>query len=479
MKAGCASVLTCLALWPALALGSVTVTVDPSRPGAAITDQVIGANMANWYDITQSGLAASLKAMRFRVLRWPGGSASDLFHWQANSACAGGYVSPASTFDAFMTDVAIAGADDVGVTLNYGSNTACNAGGDPSEAAAWVSYARQKNYKVTHWTVGNEVYGSWEYDLHASPHDAATYAAAVATGYYPAIKAANRAAQVGVVVEPGANPPWDPIVLSQAKYDFVEFHYYAQTPGKESDTYLVGQAAQDFATQLKALQSDLKTAGHAGTPIYVGELGSVYANPGKQTTSITQALFAAQAIGEMMNAGVARATWWLGYGGCSDAGSGNFSTSLYGWQSFGGYMMFSDGLPEYGCSSAAPLARGVSLPTARAFSLMALMAQNGQHALPVAVSGTTTVRAYAATQSNGTAVVLFNLDETHSVTVSLGVGGATRASMLTEVIYSKAIYDRSKTGIWAGPSSSVTSNAALPVSVTLSPWSINVVRVIP
>ncbi len=78
---------------------------------------------------------------------------------------------------------------DMAITLNYGSNRACDGGGEPSEAGAWVAHAKQRGYRVTYWTVGNEVYGSWEYDLHAHPHDPHTYAQAVRDGYYPAVKA--------------------------------------------------------------------------------------------------------------------------------------------------------------------------------------------------------------------------------------------------------------------------------------------------
>jgi hypothetical protein len=477
MRSRVVSVAVCGVTLPAFALAAgVTVSVNTAKPGAVITNKILGANMANWYDITQSGLASSLKTTRFNVLRWPGGSASDTFHWQTNTECNGGYVDTNSTFDAFMADVAKPAGADVGVTLNYGSNAACNAGGDPTEAAAWVTYAAQKGYNVTHWTVGNEVYGSWEYDLHSVPHDPTTYANAVATGYYPDIKQANPKALVGVVVNPGNSPPWDPIVLSTAKYDFVEYHYYAQAPGQESDSYLVGSAAHAFAQDIAAVKADLKSAGHASTPIYVGELGSVYSNPGKQTSSITQALFAGQVLGEMMNAGVARATWWLGYGGCSDASSGNFSSSLYGWQSFGGYMLFSDGLPEYGCSSAPALARGVPLPTVRVFQVMSLIAHGGEHALPTTVSGTG-VRAYAATQGTGTAVALFNTSETASASVTVSIGSQASSGSVVETVYDKAIYDRSKNGVWAGPATTKLGAVTLPLTVTLSPWSTTVLQI--
>ena len=72
-------------------------------------------------------------------------------------------------------------------------------------------------------------------------------------------------------------------MLANSKYDFVEFHYYPQAPGSESDTYLVQQAAQGLTTQIKTLKAELATAGKPNTPIYVGEIGSVYTNPGKQS----------------------------------------------------------------------------------------------------------------------------------------------------------------------------------------------------
>lgn len=475
------AVLLVIVLAPAAARATpqAVVDVDRATPGAAVTDQILGMNMANWFDQTQTGMAAALKAGGIRAVRWPGGSASDTFHWATNAECNGGYVSGNSTFDNFFTDIADPDKLDVAVTLDYGSNAACNAGGDPAEAAAWVAYALAHNENVSHWTVGNEVYGNWEYDLHPAPHDPTTYAKAVATGYYPDIKAANPKALVGVVVNPGNSPAWDPIVLSQAKYDFVEFHYYAQAPGQESDAYLVGQAAKDFATAIAAVKSDLAAAGKPKTPIYVGELGSVYSNPGKQSSSITQALFAGQVLGEMMNAGISRATWWLGFGGCSDASSGNFSSSLYGWQNFGGYMVFSDGTPEYGCSNATPVLLGTPLPTARAFQLFALVAKNGEHALPVTASGqTATLRAYAATAGAGTALVLFNTDENGKLDVSIGISGLASASAVTTT-YDRAIYDKSQNNVWAGPDKKSLGAQAMPLKLTLPPWSMTVVQLKP
>ena len=48
-----------LAALPAWAQ-TATVSVDPSAPGAAVSDQILGMNMANWFDPTQAGVAPPL-----------------------------------------------------------------------------------------------------------------------------------------------------------------------------------------------------------------------------------------------------------------------------------------------------------------------------------------------------------------------------------------------------------------------------------
>ena len=262
-------------------------------------------------------------------------------------------------------------------------------------------------------------------------HDPTTYANAVATGYYPDIKASSPNVLVGVVVNPGNSPAWDPIVLADAKYDFVEYHYYPETPGSENDTTLIKQDAQALTTNINTIKSELATAGHSGTPIYVGEIGATYSNPGKQSWSITQGLYAGQVLGEMMNDGVTRLTWWIGFGNCNGQ-AGNDSSSVYGWQNFGAYNVFSDGPSDPTCPSGStapdwgPI--GTMSPTGRAFQLFSQVAVNGEHVLTPTVTGDTTdVVAYAATHSGGTALVLFNRNETTSETVQVTLTGVSSA----------------------------------------------------
>jgi hypothetical protein len=468
-----------------------SVTVDLASSGPAVTNKLLGMNMGVWYNLVsnQTAIVDAFQAAGITQVRWPGGSESDLYHWATNSVCDGGYTDGNDTFLNFVNDMAVPANLDVALTANYGSNATCNGGGDPSEAAAWAAAALADGITVSHMTVGNEEYGSWEYDLHSTANDPAIYAAAVVgtTGYYQSIKTASPNTLVGVIAD-GDNTTggWDNIVLANAKgsYDFVEYHFYPETPGQESDTFLVQQAAQELTTNINTLRSELSKWGTPDTPIYVGEIGGPYSDPGKQSWSITQGLYAGQVLGEMMNDGVSRLTWWIGFGNCNGS-SGNDSTSLYGWQDFGAYNVFSDGSEDPTCAGAGAL--GAMSPTARAFQLFSQMAVNGQTVLTATVAGDTTdVRAYAATNPNGTALLLFNDNETGSQQVVVTLSGKTSSSSVNVTTYDKAIYDLSGsptgtppdplgTSTWAPPITTSLGAQTLPLSLTLTPWSMNVV----
>jgi hypothetical protein len=120
---------------------SAQLTIDAASSVAPVSRDVLGASLATWSDVTQPQIASAIASTGVGLVRWPGGSESDSYHWQnGGSVCNGqGYVYPASTFDAFMTDDVRPNNLDVAVTVNYGSNQTCNGGGDPAEAAAWVA----------------------------------------------------------------------------------------------------------------------------------------------------------------------------------------------------------------------------------------------------------------------------------------------------------------------------------------------------
>jgi hypothetical protein len=465
----------------ARAASGASITVDPSQRGAVVSALVLGANMGTWYDLTQPNMASAFRTAGMTATRWPGGSESDEYHWQTNSfgkhPCdKNAYINPNTTFESFLNDIVVPAKLDVSITVNYGSNPACTAGADPSEAAAWVKYANNdKKLGIKWWTVGNEEFGSWETDMHSHPHDPLQYAQNVADDFYPQMKkASSTPISVCVDVDPDTRG-WDSTVLAKAKYDCVELHFYPEGT-KSNDRFLVEQAPAKLDEYLQTLKKELKTAGHATTPIYVGELGSTYGTPGKQTMSITQSLFAGQLIGQMLQNGVARSTWWLGYGNClSKNAGGDFNSSVYGWQDFGGYMIFSDGTVYDACSKT-DVPRGTLMPTGSAYQVASNFVRDGEHMLGVSVKSAPNVRAFASTYDGGYALLLFNLDAGASVKVPVTISGVSSGSGGSTIVYDKMLYDASKNNVWKSPATASLPDWKGSFTITLPAWSMMAVR---
>ena len=168
-------------------------------PGTAL-----GVNDAVWD--SQLGTDATsdlLKAAGVRMMRYPGGSYGDIYHWQDNTA-PGGYVAPGTDFDTFMASVQRVGAQPM-LIANYGTGT-------PEEAAGWVRYANvTKGYGAKYWEIGNENYGNghygadWEADNHADK-SAVAYADGV-VAYSDAMKAVDPTVKIGAVLTMPANWP--------------------------------------------------------------------------------------------------------------------------------------------------------------------------------------------------------------------------------------------------------------------------------
>jgi hypothetical protein len=126
-------------------------------------------------------------------------------------------------------------------------------------------------------------------------------------------------------------------------------------------------------------------------------------------------------------------------------------------------------------------------PTARAFQLFSNIAVTGENVLTTSVTGDPTdVVAYAATHSGGTALAVFNRNETVSEPIKITLSGTNTATSVTVITYDKAIYDLSgsPTGVfpdpvgtstWADPTTTTISSPTLPLSLTLTPWSMNIV----
>jgi len=378
----------------------VHVAVDASQMVRVIDDRMFGVNTAIWdSQFTNAVTLSLLQAADVRTLRFPGGSNSDGYLWNLNKSFSTDSTGAPNgvnswtwmtSFDNFAPTAVALGAQ-VFITVNYGSGnhdpvTGAEVPGKGAQLAAdWVTYSNvTKNYGFKYWEIGNENYGTWEFDTHAVKNDPFTYANEV-KNYRTAMKAVDPTIKIGVVADvgensdanntlhPATNPRtglvhngWTPVMLTTLKSlgvtpDFVIYHRYPQAPFAESDSGLLAGKSQsgttwaDDAANLRQMLTDYLGAAGASVELVVTENNSVYSNPGKQSTSLVNGLFMADSLGQLAQTEFNSLVWWaLRNGSPTDSAgkqTGNFSASLYGWRTYGDYGMLSttnsDPTPNY------------------------------------------------------------------------------------------------------------------------------------
>jgi hypothetical protein len=452
----------------AAAQTAASVTVNAGAGLATIPDAAWGVNTAAWDgNLPDAAVPGLLSKAGVTAMRYPGGSIADGYNWQSNSMIPGqgGGTNPGAGFDAFMGVAKAVGAAPI-ITVNYGSNTAGNAGGDPAFAASWVRYANiVKGYGVKYWEIGNEIYGngeygsSWETDLHAA-HDPTTYGKNVAL-FAAAMKAVDPSIKIGVVLAApgnwpdGQSPDWNTNVLAQcgSVIDFVSVHWYPQNPGGESDSALLA-APQNAAAGIAAMANKLKSlisqfggANAANIQILLTETNSVSSNPGKQTLSVVNALFIADDLLTWLENGVTNVDVWDLHNGASP---GNVSSGLYGSASFGDYGVLSNG------TSGEPAAN-TPFPTHYGLQMLAKLGRPGD-ALVSALSSNGLLATHAVQQANGSlALILINKDPGNTINANVTLSGFNPSG--AGVVYS---YSPSSSGVTS------TSMSGLGTSFTIA-----------
>lgn len=196
------------------------------------------------------------RALRPRVLRYPGGCFADTYHWRDGIGPKdgrpilpnlqwGGIEPNDFGTDEFLRVCRALRCKPL-LCVNVGSGT-------PEEAAQWVQYCnapadtelgalRAKNgnpepYNVRYWEIGNEIYGDWE----TGHCDAKTYAQKYLE-FRKAMKAADPSIEMLAVGH--TDMAWNREVLSAAgsEIEHITMHFYQGTP-----------ATADSATRYKAM----------------------------------------------------------------------------------------------------------------------------------------------------------------------------------------------------------------------------------
>jgi hypothetical protein len=456
---------------------TAVVTVDGAHTLSTLSPLSIGTNTAVWDSHLQdAAVPGLLRQDGVQVMRFPGGSTSDTYHWQTNTDEPGNTSAGSNTFDDFMGVVRKVGAQPM-ITVNYGSGT-------PEEAAAWVRYANDiKHYDVKYWEIGNELYGNgtyganWEYDTHAVKGPTAY--ANNTLQFIQAMKSVDPSIKIGVVltapgdwpdgvVASGDTADWNHTVLSILgnKLDFADVHWYADytAPGTENDQILLSNPSGAIPHMVSTLRTELEQyQGNRGksTPIMLTETNSVPYSPGKQSVSLVNALFLAADYTNWLEQGVTNVDWWDTHNGMV-TGTNNSST-LYGNAQYGDYGMLSAGDSANGLSEPP-----VDTPFPAYYGLQMvhdLIGTGGQ--MLSAISDQNLVEVHAVRHQNGQlSIILINKDPSNSYTASLALSHVAATHSAT--IYT---YGEQSTGV------SVRNVGGLraPVQEKLAPYSITTI----
>jgi len=204
---------------------------------------------------------------------------------------------------------------------------------------------------------------------------------------------------------------------------FLIHHSYAQNPGAESDAFLLqaGANLQSDAANLRKMITDYGGATGGGIELDVTELNSISSNPGKQSTSLVNGLFMADALGNLADTEFNACTWWDLRNGAG--ASANNNALLYGWRQYGDYGLLSSG--DYAGTPANTL-----YPTYYAAKLMTYWGRGGDTVLS-ATSGNALLSIYAARLENGNlSLLVINKDPSGNLPAQIALNGFTPGSSI-------------------------------------------------
>lgn len=411
----------------------VRVTVQPNKPLAVVGKAALGIGVAVWDDhMMDPAIPKLIRDAGFQVIRYPGGSYADLYHWKTHSSMKGfdATIRPGTDFDQFL-DLSRKCKTTPLITVDYGSNPEATGGADPAEAADWVRYANKtKHAGVRYWEIGNEVYGNgfyngqgWEIDLHApdthkkedrlqNPLLGPTAYGRNVVAFVDAMKAVDPSIKVGAVLTGpgdwpyGVEPDWNSNVLRECglKIDFVVVHWYGwgKSPSEEMDSLnaVTGKVAR--------LREELdRYCGAHGKDV---EIWMTEGDASSYNTRPLGALFAAHHVLTWLESGAAHVDWWDLHNGATKAFDGHLD---------------DQGILSNGSSIPGQQEPAVNTPFPPYFGIKLVheMARAGDTLVAVS-SDSKSVNAHAARRLDGRiSVLLINLDQQNPATASVDSGG--------------------------------------------------------
>jgi hypothetical protein len=441
----------------------VHVGVNAAAPIHTVDARVFGINNVAWDGSEDSpGTIDQVTDMGIQVLRWPGGSWGDGYHW-TNEAMMYGATSPrtwGSFTSNFINTVTNAQAQAF-MIANYGSSS-------PEEAAYGVAKFNITNHAhLQYWEIGNEVGGSWELDCNTNPpwqpHDPWTYAMRFAQ-YYTQMKAVDPTIKIGAVADTtedgtanytnhaAVNPVtgvthygWTPVMLSTMLTngvlpDFLIEHNYAPSGGDTYDLLWSSERWQTDAANLRMMLNDYLGASLA-TNI---ELDITEYGPGgdQQPISLVGGLFEADSIGAVLQTEFKSFLRWDLHNGQSVITDPD--NALYGWRTNSSGELIGDGGVAYG--PVVPPDPDC-YPSFYCLKLTQYFARGGDTVI-TATNDYELLGTYAVRRTNGTLTILvINKSSCSNLTAAINLTGYVPSSNATLYSYGIPQDQAASTGI--------------------------------
>lgn len=410
------------------ASATATVTIDASSVLAKIPAGIFGHNANSWMGrmVDQPTFVNDVTNLHPGVIRFPGGSISDTYFWNAQPTAVPADA-PASLIDKDGKTITNpywygnvnngwqASVDDYYATLlatgsqglivvNYGYaryGTSAN----PVAAAAHLAaeWVRYDNGRTKYWEVGNENFGDWEagYRIDVSKNRDgqpglatgrlyAQHFKVFADSMRKAARDIGRTIQLGAVLYDAEPQSWNTETVRtwnsgmlpelQGTNDFFIVHDYVTPFGQNSDApTILAAAASEPARLMTFAKGEVQRYGGAVKPIALTEW-NMWASGSKQMVSNVSGLFAVIVQGEAIRNGYGLTARW---------------DLLNGWSNGDDHGLFSDG-------SEPGVAKWTPRPS---FHYMYFFQRTLGDRLVPSTSTSASLITYASTYSSGQAAV--------------------------------------------------------------------------
>lgn len=340
------------------AAAGVTVTIDRSNVLTKVPRSFASANANLWMGqmVTETSLMANITNLHPHLIRFPGGSISDVFFWNAQpntppsdaptqliqdngAALAAGFWYGKNTDSwTFSVDNYYSMLQQTGnkgmITINYGY-ARYGTGANPVARAAHLAadWVRYDNGRTQYWEIGNENFGNWEagYRINTATNQDGQPEFVTGQLYGQHFKvyadSMRKAAQeigktiyIGAVMSESAPQGWwtptattwnSGLFAAAGNYpDFYIVHnYYTPFQTNATAEVILNTPATETQKMMDYVRQNISGAGLTQKPVILGEW-NITSSGSKQQVSHVNGLHAVMVLGESLKNKIGMTARW-------------------------------------------------------------------------------------------------------------------------------------------------------------------------